>query len=257
MTHNELVQNLLENKDEKYKEFHVALVPGIPPKSFIGVRVPILRKLAKDFYKSSDRGTVIKFMRSLPHKYFEENHIHAMILEQIKDFDECLECTEKFLPYINNWAICDGKKPRALLKKQDVFLERIFNWVQSDHPYVVRFGINMLMDLFLDERFDPKFLKWVANVDTEKFGLNSDGSLPQCVASATPKGVTLANPQYYVRMEIAWYFATALAKQWDASLCYIQNKLLDDWTHNKAIQKAAESYRVSAEHKEILRKMKI
>lgn len=279
MTHAELVKKLFENQDLKYKEFHLPLVPGISCDSLIGVRVPVLRKLAKEFFgtaKTSDKsqagaartvgGTVAKFMDTLPHKYFEENHIHSMLLEHIKDFDECLARTEQFLPYIDNWAICDGKKPRALLKDEPRFLKHIAEWVKSDHPYVVRFGINMLMDLFLDDRYDPKFLKWVAAVDTAKFKSLPAGSpngsaaamVPNPrVAAATPAGVTLANPEYYVQMEVAWYFATALAKHWDDALPYIEKRKLDPWTHNKAIQKSIESFRVTDEHKAYLRTLKV
>lgn len=279
MTHAELVKKLFENQDLKYKDFHLPLVPGVSCDSLIGVRVPILRKLAKEFFgtaKTSGKsqagaartvgGSVAKFMDTLPHKYFEENHIHSMLLEHIKDFDECLARTEQFLPYINNWAICDGKKPKALLKDESRFLKHVAEWVKSDHPYVVRFGINMLMDLFLDDRYDPKFLKWVAAVDTAKFKSLPDGapSGPAAVmvpnprvAAATPAGVTLANPEYYVQMEVAWYFATALAKQWDDALPYIEKRKLDPWTHNKAIQKSIESFRVTDEHKAYLRTLKV
>lgn len=279
MTHAELVKKLFENQDLKYKDFHLPLVPGISKDSLIGVRVPVLRKLAKEFFgtaKTSGKsqtgtartvgGSVAKFMDTLPHKYFEENHIHSMLLEHIKDFDECLARTEQFLPYIDNWAICDGKKPRALLKDVPQFLKRIQEWVKSDHPYVVRFGINMLMDLFLDDRYDPKFLKWVAAVDTAKFKSLPDGapSGPAAVmvpnprvAAATPAGVALANPEYYVQMEVAWYFATALAKQWDDAVPYIEKRKLDPWTHNKAIQKSIESFRVTDEHKAYLRTLKV
>lgn len=291
MTHAELIKKLFENQDPKYKDFHLPLVPGISGDSLIGVRVPILRKLAKDFFASgkpqvrnaraageavvksagsSVAPDIAKFMDALPHKYFEENHIHSMLLEHIKDFDECLFRTEQFLPYIDNWAICDGKKPRALLKDVPQFLKRIQEWVKSDHPYVVRFGINMLMDLFLDDRYDPKFLKWVAAVDTARFKSlpSSQAAIAQSeqatamapnprVAAVTPAGVTLANPEYYVQMEVAWYFATALAKHWDDALPYIEKRKLDAWTHNKAIQKSIESFRVTDEHKAYLRKLKV
>jgi len=257
MTHAELVKKLFENQDLKYKEFHTTLVPGIPTDTYVGVRVPVLRKLAKDFLKSASPAELNKFLDKVPHKYFEENHIHSMLLEHIKDFDECLARTEQFLPYINNWAICDGKKPKALLKDEPRFLKHIAEWVKSDHPYVVRFGINMLMDLFLDDRFDPKFLKWVAAVDTAKFRSLPDGSLNKRVAAVTPAGVPLANPEYYVQMEVAWYFATALAKQWDDAVPYIEKRKLDPWTHNKAIQKSIESFRVTDEHKAYLRTLKV
>ncbi len=315
MTHAELVKKLFENQDLKYKAFHLPLVPGLDQDSLIGVRVPLLRKMAKEFFASGNsragsaresrmvvapsadssvaqisecsiapaKGAVTpevaEFMDALPHKYFEENHIHSMMLEHIKDFDECLARTEQFLPYIDNWAICDGKKPRALLKDVPRFLKCIQAWVKSDHPYVVRFGINMLMDLFLDDRYDPKFLKWVASVDTAKFKSLLDGSVNSKAAAArvpsspngsaaamvpnprvaavTPAGVTLANPEYYVQMEVAWYFATALAKQWDDAVPYIEKRKLDPWTHNKAIQKSIESFRVTDEHKAYLRTLKV
>ena len=267
MIHAELVKKLFENQDLKYKDFHLPLVPGISSDSLIGVRVPVLRKLAKEFFVTAKTsgGSVARFMDTLPHRYFEENHIHSMLLEHIKDFDECLARTEQFLPYIDNWAICDGKKPRALLKDVPQFLKRIQEWVKSDHPYVVRFGINMLMDLFLDDRYDPKFLKWVVAVDTAKFKSVPGASSGQAavmapnprVAAATPAGVTLANPEYYVQMEVAWYFATALAKQWDDAVPYIEKRKLDPWTHNKAIQKSIESFRVTDEHKAYLRTLKV
>ncbi|MCF0221909.1 MAG: DNA alkylation repair protein [Fibrobacter sp.] len=257
MTHAELVKNLFENQDLKYREFHTALVPGIPHDTYIGVRVPILRKLAREFFCTAGPGELSRFLDSLPHRYFEENHIHAMLVEMMGDFDECLARTEQFMPYINNWAICDGKKPRALLKKPDVFLGKTAGWVKSDHPYVVRFGINMLMEFFLDERYSPKCLKWVAAVDTAKFRNLPDGSLNPRVSAVTPAGVPLANPEYYVQMEVAWYFATALAKQWEDAFPYIECCKLDPWTHNKTIQKSIESFRIPDERKAVLRKLKV
>ena len=235
-------------------------------------RVPLLRKMAKEFFLSNcpsgtagkkeargivAGGEIARFMGTLPHRYFEENHVHTFLLEHIEDFDECLRRTEQFLPHIDNWAVCDGKKPRALLKKPDIFLKHTREWVRSDHPYVTRFGINMLMEFFLEERFDPKYLEWVSSVDTEKFKNLPDGSLNARVASATPAGVFPANPEYYVRMEIAWYFATALAKHWDDALPYIEHCKLDAWTHNKTIQKSIESFRVTEKHKIFLKKLKI
>lgn len=278
MTHAELVKKLFENQDLKYKDFHLPLVPGISGNSLIGVRVPVLRKLAKEFFTSgktqvgsvravggsvaqsagcSVAPEVAKFMDELPHKYFEENQIHLMMVTMIKDYEECLARTEQFLPYIDNWAVCDGKTPKALLKDVPGFLKCIAGWLKSDHPYVVRFGINMLMDQFLDGRFEPKYLKWVAAVDTAKFKSLPDGSPNPKVAAVTPAGVTLANPEYYVQMEVAWYFATALAKHWDDAVPYIEKRALDPWTHNKAIQKSIESFRVTDEHKAYLRTLKV
>lgn len=259
MTHAELVKGLLENQDLKYKAFHGALVPGIALDTLIGVRIPVLRKLAREFFRTGG-GEVSQFMDSLPHKYFEENQVHLMLIQQIKDLEECLARLEQFLPYVDNWSVCDGKTPRILAScpaNARRSLKAIQAWLKSDHPYVVRYGINMLMDLFLDERFDPKFLKWIAAIDTEKFKALPDGSLNPRVAAVTPKGVSLANPEYYVQMEVAWYFATALAKQWESAFPYIERRKLDVWTHNKTIQKSIESFRVTDEHKEILRKLKV
>lgn len=244
MTHAELVKQLFENQDLKYKAFHTALVPNVSPDTFIGVRVPVLRKLAKEFFKSGQSSSVqpnsakksaqlAKFFDKLPHRYFEENQIHLMMVTMIKDYGECLARTEQFLPYIDNWAVCDGKTPKALLKNIPQFLAKIQEWLRSEHPYVVRFAINMLMDQFLEDRFNPRFLKWVAAVDINRF-----------------------KEKYYVQMEVAWYFATALAKQWEAAVPFIESRKLEPWTHNKAIQKSIESYRVSDEHKAYLRTLK-
>lgn len=240
MTHAELVKQLFENQDLKYRDFHAALVPNISKDTIVGVRVPVLRKLAKEFFKSvqscsvKDSAQLSKFFDKLPHKYFEENQIHLMMVTMIKDYEECLARTEQFLPYIDNWAVCDGKTPKALMSDVPCFLKCIASWLKSDHPYVVRFAINMLMDQFLDDRFDPKYLKWVAAVDINRF-----------------------KEKYYVQMEVAWYFATALAKQWDAAVPYIETRKLEPWTHNKAIQKSIESFRVSDEHKAYLRTLKV
>ena len=251
MTPAELVKKLLENQDLKYRDFHSSLLPNIDKKSIIGVRVPTMRKIAKEFVDSAKdaKGAakivpkdVAIFLDKLPHKYFEENQVHLFVVERIKNFDECLRRIEQFLPYIDNWAVCDGKSPKALLKDESQFLERIQAWLKSNHPYTVRFGVNMLMNYFLDERFDKRLLKWVAAIDESLF--NDDGRA-ECPTD-----------RYYVQMEIAWYFATALAKQWDAAFPYIKGRKFSAWTHAKTIQKACESYRITAEQKEILRKLK-
>ena len=238
----ELVKRLLENQDLKYRDFHASLLPNIDKKSIIGVRVPTMRKIAKEFVTSATPAELDKFLNKLPHKYFEENQVHLFVVERIKDREECLRRIEQFLPYIDNWAVCDGKSPKALLKDEAQFLERIQAWIKSNHPYTVRFGVNMLMNYFLDERFDKRFLKWVAGIDESLF--NDDGRA-ECPTD-----------RYYVQMEIAWYFATALAKQWDAAFPYIKGRKFSAWTHAKTIQKACESYRITAEQKEILRKLK-
>ena len=264
MTPSELVKRLLAEQDLKYRDFHASLLPNIDKKAIIGVRVPTMRKIAKefvDFAKGSARTTrsaagsvtdstaaktvpadVAKFLDRLPHKYFEENQVHLFVVERIKDFDECLHRIEQFLPYIDNWAVCDGKSPKALLKDEARFLANIEKWLKSCEPYTARFGVNMLMTFFLDARFDKKFLKWVAAIDESLF--NDDGRA-ECPTD-----------RYYVQMVIAWYMATALAKQWDAAFPYIKGRKLSPWIHAKTIQKACESFRITDEQKKILRGLK-
>lgn len=247
MTHAELVKRLLAEQDLKYRDFHASLLPNIDKKTIIGVRVPVMRKIAKEFAASSAGAKTVpadvaKFLDKLPHKYFEENQVHLFVVERIKDFDECLHRIEQFLPYIDNWAVCDGKSPKALLKDESRFLANIEKWLKSCEPYTARFGVNMLMNYFLDERFDKRFLKWVASIDESLF--NDDGRA-ECPTD-----------RYYVQMVIAWYMATALAKQWDATFSYIRGRKFSAWTHAKTIQKACESYRITAEQKETLRKLK-
>ena len=247
MTHAELLKRLQAEQDLKYRDFHASLLPNIDKKTIIGVRVPTMRKIAKEFAASSAvaktvPADVAKFLDKLPHKYFEENQVHLFVVERIKDFDECLYRIEQFLPYIDNWAVCDGKSPKALLKDEPRFLASIEKWLKSREPYTVRFGVNMLMNYFLDERFDKKFLKWVAAIDESLF--NDDGRA-ECPTD-----------RYYVQMVIAWYMATALAKQWDATYPYIRGRKLSPWIHAKTIQKACESYRITQEQKETLRKLK-
>ena len=241
MTVAELKKMLFKNQDLKYRDFHASLLPNIDKISIIGVRVPTMRKIAKEFVGSAAKD-VVNFLDKLPHKYFEENQVHLFVVERINDFDECLARIEQFLPYIDNWAVCDGKSPKALLKDEAHFLERIQAWIKSNHPYTVRFGVNMLMNYFLDERFDKRFLKWVAAIDESLF--NDDGRA-ECPTD-----------RYYVQMVIAWYMATALAKQWDAAFPYIKGRKLSPWIHAKSIQKACESYRITDEQKKILRELK-
>ncbi|WP_290742969.1 DNA alkylation repair protein [Fibrobacter sp. UBA4309] len=247
MTPAELVKRLLAEQDLKYRDFHASLLPNIDKKSIIGVRVPTMRKIAKEFASSATPVELGKFLDKLPHKYFEENQVHLFVVERIKDFDECLARIEQFLPYIDNWAVCDGKSPKALLKDETRFLASIEKWLKSREPYTVRFGVNMLMNFFLDERFEKRFLKWIAAIDENVFDDSDSGAAG---AKARP------TDRYYVQMVIAWYFATALAKQWDATFPYIKGRKLSPWIHNKTIQKACESYRITAEQKETLRKLK-
>ena len=235
MTHAELVKRLMAEQDLKYRDFHSSLLPNIDKKTIVGVRVPVMRKIAKDFIASTTPTEVNRFLDKLPHRYFEENQVHLFVVERIKDFDECLHRIEQFLPYVDNWAVCDGKSPKALLKNMDVFFAKICEWLKSPEPYTVRFAVNMLMAFFLDERFDKRHLKLVANVDENKFK---------------------SGDRYYVQMVVAWYFATALAKQWDSTFPYIKGRKLSPWIHAKSIQKSCESYRITDEQKEILRKLK-
>ena len=239
----ELVKRLLAEQDLKYRDFHASLLPNIDKKSIIGVRVPTMRKIAKEFASSATPVELGKFLDKLPHKYFEENQVHLFVVERIKDFDECLARIEQFLPYIDNWAVCDGKSPKALLKDEARFYTKICEWLKSTKTYTVRFGVNMLMAFFLDSRFDKSQLKFVAAIDEKLF---DDAGRAECPTD-----------RYYVQMVIAWYMATALAKQWDATFPYIKGRKLSPWIHNKTIQKACESYRITDAQKKILRGLKL
>lgn len=261
MNHAELIKRLLAEQDLKYRDFHASLLPNIDKKSIVGVRVPTMRKIAKEFVDSAVKGAakgsakimpkdVANFLDKLPHKYFEENQVHLFAVERIKDFDECLRRIEQFLPYIDNWAVCDGKSPKALLKDEARFLANIEKWLKSKLPYTVRFGVNMLMNFFLDERFSKEHLKLIAAIDENKFDDDSIGAAQASVNAARP------TDRYYVQMVIAWYMATALAKQWDATFPYIKGRKLSPWIHAKTIQKACESYRITDEQKKILRGLK-
>lgn len=235
MTHGELVKRLFAEQDLKYLEFHRSLLPGMDSKAIIGVRVPTLRKLAKEFLKAAPPRKLEAFLQQLPHRYYEENQIHLFLIEKFRDFETCLQQLEVFLPYIDNWAVCDGKSPKALLKESARFEEKIFEWLNSEKAYTVRFAVNMLMAFFLDKSFKKDHLRRVAAVKEERF----EGA-----------------DRYYVQMVVAWYFATALAKQWEAAEPYIQKKKLSPWIHAKTIQKACESYRITAEQKSLLRSLK-
>ena len=222
----EITAKLFELPDLEYREFHSNLVPTKDPDAIIGVRVPHLRKLAKELIKEMD---VTPFLKELPHQYNEENVLHAFFIEAIKDYDECLLELNQFLPYVDNWAVCDSLKPKVFKKHLDELVDEIQGWIESTQTYTIRFGIEMLMNFYLDEKFSAKYLDMVAGVKSE---------------------------EYYVNMMIAWYFATALAKQYDATIKIIEAGVLDKWTHNKTIQKAIESYRITPEQKEYLRGLK-
>lgn len=223
---NEIQNYLYENQDKEYLDFQSKLIPNVDKSCFIGVRTPVLRKYAKELLKAGDYAD---FLSELPHKYFDENQLHAFIISGIKDFDICIDEVEKFLPYINNWATCDQLSPKCFAKNKKELLVHIEKWIKSEETYTVRFAIGMLMAHFLDDDFDEKYLKKVSSVKSE---------------------------EYYINMMIAWYFATALAKQYEKTLPFIENRALEKWTHNKAIQKAVESYRITDEQKAYLRTLK-
>jgi len=219
-------EKLLEMQDTPYRNFMKRLIPTVDEQNVIGIRTPELKRFAKAV-GGTDEATA--FMNDLPHKYFEENNLHAYLISNIRDIDACLAETEKFLMHVDNWATCDGLRPAVFKRHPEKLLSFIRKWMASEHPYTVRFGIEMLMLHFLDDCFSPEYPEWVAGIRSE---------------------------EYYVNMMIAWYFAEALAKQYDAALPYIENSRLDAWTHNKAIQKAVESFRVSDERKAWLRSLK-
>ncbi len=223
----ELQWLLFEMQDQKYKQFMQKLIPTVDPALVIGIRTPILRTLAKDYAKTSGAKT---FLQSLPHLYFEENNLHAFLIENLKEFDEAMAYTEAFLPFIDNWATCDIFSPKVFKKHPAEVYEKIKVWLASDHVYTIRYGVGLLLGNFLDSEFQPEMTALVANLSSE---------------------------EYYVNMMIAWYFATALVKQYDAALPVLLEKRLERWTHNKAIQKALESHRVNDETKAYLRTLKI
>ena len=227
MITDEIRSELFKMQDEKYRDFNSKLIPTVDKESMIGVRTPELRKYAKQLVKREDVG---EFLHSVPHKYFDENQLHAFILAEIKDFGVCLEEVKNFLPYIDNWATCDQLSPKVFKKYRKELLTHIKEWINSDKTYTVRFGIGMLMEHFLDEDFDLTYPEMVAEIRSE---------------------------EYYINMMTAWYFATALAKQYEKVLPFIENKKLDTWTHNKAIQKAVESYRITDEQKTYLKGLKV
>ena len=219
----DIQSKLFELQDIKYRDFHAKLMPTVNKEKIIGVRIPVLRSFAKEFGKTKEARL---FLQVLPHSYYEENNLHGLLLEQIKDYEKCLQELERFLPFIDNWATCDLLAVRTVKKHLDVFIEEVYRWIQSQHTYTIRFGIGMLMRYYLDENFQMEY--------------------PE-------KVMQICSKEYYVNMMRAWYFATALAKQPDAALPWLTEKRLDLWTHNKAIQKAVESRRIPPEMKQLLR----
>lgn len=223
----EIQKKLISLGDGEYKAFHAKLIPTVPEEKIIGVRTPTLRKYAKGLFASTD---VSGFLGDLPHKFYEEDNLHAFLIEQIKDYSVVISRLDRFLPYIDNWATCDMMSPACFFKNTDKLYKDALRWLESDKVYAVRFGICMLMKHYFDENFQTAYLDKVDAVKSE---------------------------EYYIKMAVAWYFATALTKRYNETLPYIENCRLDIWTHNKAIQKACESYQVPKEHKEYLKTLKI
>ena len=222
----DIQKELFRLQDNQYRDFQYKLIPTVDPACVIGVRTPELRKYAKQIGKHAE---IDLFIHHLPHQYFDENQLHAFVISEIKDFDKCILEVTRFLPFIDNWATCDQLSPKVFKKNHSELLKSISSWIRSEHTYTVRFGIGMLMQHFLADDFKIEYPEMVASIHSD---------------------------EYYINMMIAWYFATALAKQYDQVLPYIENQKLDIWTHNKAMQKTLESYRISDEQKMYLKLLK-
>ena len=222
----DLQQQLFALQDKTYQEFHSKLMPDTDKETVIGIRIPVLRKFAREFAR---RPEAREFLQQLPHQYYEENNLHMMLIIAEKDYEKCLAEVERFVPYIDNWATCDMPVPKCFAKHKQELLPKVEEWIASEETYTIRYGIDLLMALYLDEDFRLEYLELAASVTSE---------------------------EYYVKMVIAWYFATALAKQWDSTIPYIEQRRLSDWVHRKTIQKAVESYRITKEQKDYLRTLK-
>ena len=222
-----LQERLFAMQDKQYAAFQAKLTPGVPVESFIGIRVPMLRKFAKEFTKEKE---CEDFLKQLPHEYYDENILHGIIISMVKDYEKCIRLTDDFLPFVDNWAVCDIISPKVFAKHKGELIEKVREWSKSSHVYTCRFGIETLMFNYLDKDFKAEHLEIPASIKSD---------------------------EYYLKMVVAWFFATALAKQWDATIPYIEQKRLAPWTHNKTIQKAIESYRITPEQKEYLRTLKI
>lgn len=227
MNEQEIISELFRKQDAAYAALQMKILPTVDPDRIIGVRTLNLRSFAKTLF--NDKGTD-SFLACLPHRYFDEDQLHAFIISLEKDFKKCISDVKRFLPYIDNWATCDQLSPKAFKKEPEKLLPYIRTWIRSDHTYTVRFAIGMLMQHFLDARFSTDYADMVAEIRSE---------------------------EYYIKMMIAWYFATGLAKQYDRMLPYLENRMLDAWTHNKTIQKSIESYRISDQQKQYLRSLRI
>ena len=227
MNRNDIVAELFRLQDKEYAAMQAKIIPTVKADRIIGVRTPELRAYAKKLFKNGDTA---EFLTSLPHQYFEEDQLHAFVISLEKDFEKCMAELEAFLPFIDNWATCDQLSPNVFKKDPEKLLPYIYKWLRSDKVYTVRLAIGMLMRYFLDGKFETRYADTVAAIRSD---------------------------EYYINMMIAWYFATALAKQYDAVLPYLKEKKLDRWTHNKAIQKSVESYRITAEQKTYLKTLKV
>lgn len=223
----EVQEQLFALQDLKYRDFHSKLMPNISKENVIGIRVPVLRKFAKNFAKDPQ---LQDFLQELPHQYYEENNLHMLLITQIKDYETCLREVNRFLPYIDNWATCDLLAVKTVKNHLDLYINEVYRWIESDQPYTIRFGVNMLMKYYLEDNFKIEYPEKVAAIRSE---------------------------EYYVNMVRAWYFATALAKQYEQILPFLEERRMDLWTHNKTIQKAIESYRITSEQKEYLRTLRI
>ena len=227
MNRDEIVTELFRMRDADYALLQAKNIPTVAADRIIGVRTPALRAFAKALYKDRDKED---FLSCTPHQYFDENQLHAFVISLEKDFDKCIAEVDAFLPFIDNWATCDQLSPKAFKREPEKLLQYIQSWIKSDQTYTVRFAIGMLMQHFLDERFEAGYADMVAEVRSE---------------------------EYYINMMIAWYFATALAKQYERTVPYLEGRRLDGWVHNKAIQKSVESYRITDEQKAYLKTLKV
>lgn len=214
-------------QDLRYRDFHAKLIPSVDKEKVIGIRTLVLRAYAKKFGKKEEAK---QFLEILPHQYYEENNLHGLLIEQMKEYEKCVEELERFLPYIDNWATCDLLAVKTVKNHLDLYINEVYRWIESDQPYTIRFGVNMLMKYYLEDNFKIEYPEKVAAIRSE---------------------------EYYVNMVRAWYFATALAKQYEQILPFLEERKMDLWTHNKTIQKAIESYRITSEQKEYLRTLRI
>lgn len=221
-----LQEHLFSLSDAEYRTFQCRLMPTVEMERVIGIRIPVLRKFSREFCRMCDSET---FLEALPHQYYEENNLHGMLISQMSSFSQTIDALDAFLPYVDNWATCDLISPKSFQKRPPELIPKIQEWIGSSHAYTARFGIGMLLKFYLDDGFEPEYLAWVCGI---------------------------SSAEYYVNMMVAWYFATALAQQYEATIPYIQENRLPSWTHNKAIQKAVESRRISSEKKDYLRNLK-